>query len=655
MNERIGFDAMKEIGLRIRDADLEAERLQQRAAGEATTLGDVLASARRQAVPLFVSVLIGLLIGLVHYATTPKQYYASATVLVDDRRSEIDQQVTASIPFARNDTSFLNEIQVLKSLQLATEVVRRTDLQNSDLFLFPPSSLARNIVSGIMGLVRSEDPVPTLTAEQQQEARILGAASKLQGNIIIERIGLSFSINIAYIGHDPELASQIVNTYAEAYHADHVNANVESTEQTAEWRVRRLAELEHRAAEIQAEAAALRQSDPTQVAQLRQLAQRESTLNSLYQTIAARYQEVSIQGSFPVTNGRILTRSPVPKNPALPKLSRTLAVAILLSLMLGFAIAVLREMREQAFRVSTEVYNHTGKSFLGHLPRIDLKNLSDRPPPETSAIVLNEQTHSGGSPEGDDAAPSDASSMEAEWQEAKTLSPELFWSVLMPQSTFSGTLRNIHSTIGLESGDSLCNVVAFTSMLPDEGKTTVAMNYANMLAKSGARVLLMDADIRGSGLSTSLRLPESPGVVDVLRGRAPLPDAIHVLPFTNLHILLPGPDREQSVAGDILYQQNARALMAELRNHYDCIVLDMPPLGKSAEAKAMIAHIDQIVLVCDWGRTPRSLVTQYLAHESEIAKKIIGVALNRVDIQKLSKYARPGWPESYTEADSTLV
>ena len=69
----------------------------------------------------------------------------------------------------------------------------------------------------------------------------------------------------------------------------------------------------------------------------------------------------------------------------------------------------------------------------------------------------------------------------------------------------------------------------------------------------------------------------------------------------------------------------------------------------------MIAHIDQIVLVCDWGRTPRSLVTQYLAHESEIAKKIIGVALNRVDIQKLSKYARPGWPESYTEADSTLV
>ena len=67
--------------------------------------------------------------------------------------------------------------------------------------------------------------------------------------------------------------------------------------------VRRLAELEQRAAEIQAEAAALRQSDPTQVAQLRQLAQQESTLNSLYQTIAARYQEVSIQGSFPVTNG----------------------------------------------------------------------------------------------------------------------------------------------------------------------------------------------------------------------------------------------------------------------------------------------------------------------------------------------------------------
>ena len=649
---------MKDIGLRIRDADFQTEHLQNQGLADTTTLTDVMAALRRQYLPLVLFALLGVLTGAAHHFTTPKQYYTSATVLLDERRNELDQEISASLPFARNDTSLLNEIQVLKSLQLATEVVRRLDLQNNDIFINPPSSLARNIISGakdsVGGLLALDDPIvePAIEdPEQLRATKLIGAASKLQRNILITRIGLSFSIEISYIGHDPILAAQIVNTYANAYLEDGLNANLESTQRTASWMRGRLDALESDSAEVLAEAVALRENDPNNATELRELAQRAATLDELYQTISARYEQISIQGSFPVSNGRILTQSIVPKSAALPKLWQTLAMTTILGLMLGFAIAVLREARERSFRVSTDVYNYAGRTFLGHLPEIVLQDLSDAPPPKTKEIMLSAQTLSVDRVLDPETSRNDPVQIEWQRRQAKELSPELFWSTLMPQSMFSETLRNIHTNVDPSASDNANKVVAVTSMLPQEGKTTLAVNYANMLAKSGARTLLIDMDLHDFSLSNSLHIPAGPGIVEVLRGGAPLPNALHTLDFTGLDVLPSGPTQQQSVAGDVRYQQNMQALMIELRKQYDYVVLDMPPMGKVSDAKAMIAQLDKIILVCEWGKTPRSLVTQYLKHEPEISQKVAGIALNKVNVRKLGKYARPGWPESYLETD----
>ncbi|MCF2870420.1 polysaccharide biosynthesis tyrosine autokinase [Octadecabacter sp. G9-8] len=643
---------MRDIGLRIRDAEYDADRFQQRANVDATTLGDVMAALRRQYIPLMLCALFGLVAGIAHHVTTPEQYYASATVLVDERRSELDEEISASIPFARNDTSLLNEIQVLQSLQLATEVARRIELQERDVFLNPPSSLAGTILSNVktqIGAVLGGDEdvaeQPTLTPQEQQAAQLSSAASRLQGDIRIERLGLSFSIEVSYVGHDAALAALIVNTYADAYLEDGLTANVESTERTAEWMRTRLQELEESSAQVQSQATALRQSDPSQVMRLRELAQRATTLDALYQTISARYEQISIQGSFPVSNGRILTQSIVPKTAALPKMWQTLAVTTLLGLMAGFSLAVWREARERSFRVSTEVYNHTGCSFLGHLPHIDTRALNDASPPKTTEIKLNGLSFAPALDK--DAGHTDPDQTARERRKVIERSPELFWSVLMPQTVFSETLRNIHATVDLRNTDGASRVVAVTSMLPGEGKTTLAVNYANMLAKTGARTVLIDMDWQGSRLRGDLNIPAGPGIVEVLHGNAPLSEAIQVLEYTGLSILPSGAIPQQSFAGDLVYQQNMQALVAELRKHYDHVILDMPPLAKVSDAKAIIAQLDNIILICEWGQTPRSLVTQYLAHEPEISQKIVGIALNKVNIRKLHKYARPGWPESY--------
>ncbi|EBA11552.1 AAA family ATPase [Roseobacter sp. CCS2] len=638
---------MKDIGLRIQDAEAPVDRRQPHAINEATTLGDVMAALRRQYLPLILCAVMGMVVGAAHHLTTPKQYYTSSTVLVNERGSEVDQEITASIPFARNDTSLLNEMQVLKSLQLATEVASTLNLQNNDVFMYPPSSLARDIVSGlqqrvtgVIGLGEAPDEPATVDLEQQRINQLTAAASRLQRDILVTRIGLSFSIEISYVGHDPELAADIVNTYAAAYLEDGLNANVESTERTAAWMRERLDTLEANAADVLAQAAALRQSDPTKVAELRDLAQRAATLDALHQTISARYEQILIQGSFPISNGRILTQSTVPQKAALPKLWQTLALTTLLGLMFGFAIAVLREAGDRAFRVSTDVHNDTGLAFLGHLPRVFAKNIADAPIPKTKRM-----TFSGGD---QSAATNDVAKMETYRRKAKDTAPLYFWSVLMPQSMFSETLRNIHATVDLGTSDHPSKVVAVTSMLPDEGKTMLAVNYANMLAKSGARTLLIDMDLQNTSISDALKIPSVPGMTEVVGGTAALPDALHKLDFTGLNILPSGPAQQQSVTGDVAYQQD---LISELRKHYDYIVLDLPPLGRGSGAKSMIGQLDQIVLVCEWGKTHRSLVAQYLAHEPEIAQKVAGIALNKVNVRQLRKYARPGWPESYLATD----
>ena len=317
--------SMKDIGLRVRDADAHMDRPEGDNAGGATTLGDVLAVLRRQWLPLILFTLLGLIAGAVHHLTTPKQYYVAATVLVDERPVSLDQEITASIPFARNDTSLLNEMQVLRSLQLATEVARRLDLHNEAVFIHPPSSLARDSLSGakdsLTGLITSDADAAVQGSEDaaaDEARRLRGAAAKLQRDIRISRIGLSFSIEISYVGHDPALSADIVNTYATAYLDDGLNANVESTERTTAWMRNRLAELEETSTAALEEAAVMRRTEPDNVRELRDLAQRAATLDALYQTLSARYAQISLQGSFPVSNGRILAESLVPRTELLP-------------------------------------------------------------------------------------------------------------------------------------------------------------------------------------------------------------------------------------------------------------------------------------------------------------------------------------------------
>ena len=637
---------MNKIGIRFRDDSHDAD-LASRTEEELATVGSLRSAFRRQYKPILLGVCAGLVLGAAHHLTSPAQYYTSATVLVDDRMGELAQEITASIPFVRNDTSLLNEIEVLQSLQLATEVTRKLGLHKNEDYLNPPSSAARTVISGVTETIRSLLPLRDNETSETVEAspdeieakQIEAVAYELQNTVKIERVGRSFSINISYIGFDPELAAQIVNTYAEAYLEDHLNANLESSARTAQWMRNRMVELQANSRAVAQEAEALRLKDPSDVQGLRDLAQRATTLAALQKTISERYEQIAIQGSFPVSNGRILTRSIVPETPALPKAWRSLSIAGLLGLMFGFAVAVSREMRERYFRVGEDVRDYTGQTFLGYLPQVDMNDLADHSWPESGRLILDEKFML-------EAESNDAEDDDAEHALLPSLAPQLFISVLAPGSIYSETVRSILTTLEHSQEQDTCRVIATASMLPGEGKTTLAANYANMAARLGARVLLIDADLHRSDLSVELGHAEGPGLVEVLRGNNALSEALRELPYNGPDLLPCTGGQRRSWSVDVLYQHNMTLLISEMRERYDYIVVDLPSLSTVSDAKAMLSRLDRIIFVCAWGETPRSLVSQFFAREPAFAEKVLGIALNRVDMSRLGKYARASDTES---------
>jgi uncharacterized protein involved in exopolysaccharide biosynthesis len=80
---------------------------------------------------------LGIVLALFHYATSPKTFEASATLLIEEQRTELEQELSAALPTARNDTSMMNEMQILASLQVASDVVAALDLSENAVFLEP--------------------------------------------------------------------------------------------------------------------------------------------------------------------------------------------------------------------------------------------------------------------------------------------------------------------------------------------------------------------------------------------------------------------------------------------------------------------------------------------------------------------------------------
>jgi capsular exopolysaccharide synthesis family protein len=202
--------------------------------------------------------------------------------------------------------------------------------------------------------------------------------------------------------------------------------------------------------------------------------------------------------------------------------------------------------------------------------------------------------------------------------------------------------RHLRSALLLSSfGEHRPQVILFTSSSPAEGKTTIAVNLARLLARSGLRVVLVDADGRGGGMRRLLGDNDKLGVLDYLRGEASAQAVVHPTEVDNL-LQVPGGTHKEHAEGLFLSPKLA-ALIQELRQNADFVILDGAPVLASDAAALLVPHADLVVLVTRPFYTRSRLVRQSLDMLYQRQAKHVSIILNRARADDLAgHYAANG-------------
>jgi capsular exopolysaccharide synthesis family protein len=330
---------------------------------------------------------------------------------------------------------------------------------------------------------------------------------------------------------------------------------------------------------------------------------------SLYETLQLKLQQAGIVAGLASANIGVVEPGQVPSEPIDPRPVLDLALGLGSGLVLGVLSAVGMEALDTTVRTGEEAESACGLPILAVIPQIKLGTSAAR-----ASKGLLEQTLR-----------------------------LLLIACELPRSHAAESYRSLRTALLLTSGAKPPQVLVVTSSMPAEGKTLTAVNCATVLAQQGAKVLLVDSDLRQPSLHQAFKIPEEPGLSSILARGCPIEGAIvrtDLLP--SLSLLPSGPD--DSCPADRLASQKMLDLLDHCRSRYDHIVLDTPPVSMFTDAVLLGAHADAVLLVARAGAT-----TNYsLRHACDLLRRananLAGVVLNGMDQKyERSYYRRYGY------------
>jgi capsular exopolysaccharide synthesis family protein len=209
---------------------------------------------------------------------------------------------------------------------------------------------------------------------------------------------------------------------------------------------------------------------------------------------------------------------------------------------------------------------------------------------------------------------------------------------LTPMSYLAASFQTLQNSIAFHSADRLAKVIAVTSAMPGDGKTTVAALFARSLVLTGKNVLLVDADLRRNGMTRLLRMTPQGGIVSQLQNAQSLRDSIVTDAELGLDVL--AVERSSGNPGRLLSPDHVEGLMHEARDLYDVIVVDTPPLAAVDDALAVAVHADATLVVVRWGRTPHHTIRAAVQRLRLAGAQVVGAVLNATDARKHRSGAR---------------
>ena len=176
-----------------------------------------------------------------------------------------------------------------------------------------------------------------------------------------------------------------------------------------------------------------------------------------------------------------------------------------------------------------------------------------------------------------------------------------------------------------------------SSALPQEGKSTTSLNTAIVLAQTGARVLLVDADLRRPSMHTVLSMRNSRGFSTLLASSGDSHEFITPHPeMPNLHVLPAGPPPPHPA--ELLSSNLFQRYLNEWRDEYQHIIIDTPPMLSVTDGVIASVYADAVILVVRAGKTTKNALRQLCNMLAQVNANIAGVLVNGVDLHSPSSY-----------------
>lgn len=364
-----------------------------------------------------------------------------------------------------------------------------------------------------------------------------------------------------------------------------------------------------------------RKKIPEQQLTFERLERSRRVLEDLSMMVQSRLTEAEIAAAVQDSTAQVLDEAA--GAPAMISQSKSIifAIAVLAGLLVGVGIAFLREWLDTTIRTEADLAAITGVAVVGIIPNLQQQS-------RTGAYRLGPPVAVGAGPDSPKAG------LPATGRDYHTPAAEAY--------------RSLRTNLNYLTPPKAPRVIVVTSALPGDGKTTTAVNLAVTLAHQGQRVILIDAETRRGTVHDVFNIPPAPGFFDLMYGQASPGECIRRVAMEGGGTIdvLPLGSAPSVNPADLLVAQRLQPLFERLRQQYDYVLLDTPPLNLFTDSALIGAQADALLLVARADRTEREELRFAVAQLRNVQVNLAGAILNDVEFRRSSRY-RSGYGYYY--------
>lgn len=567
---------------------------------EAIGLRDVARFVRSSLSTILGCIAIFLALGIVFCLVVTPSYTSGAQVLLEPNQAP-PMLLESSRSSATSETEagrIESQIQVIKSDQIAQDVIRKLDLLNDSEFSVPESKAP--FYAPLLALLK---PAKVDTGDPES-ARMSFAVDNFANRLAVRRIGQSFVVEIQFRSEDPVKANRITNAIVDAFINGDLASKADNARRGGEWMTERLNELREQVTASRGSLERFKGSSDVQNASDRtvkflQLESIAQTQSRLYDAFLQRSLETVQRITYPVPDARVIASATKPQARSFPKVGLVLAFAGLLGSATGVIVALGRRSADRRIRSIKAITAATNAPVIGVIAAADGRRIA----PQRWKRPLSK------------AASVPAAGAGWVGNDFRAL------KVTLSSALIGGSTKRL----------------GVTSPEKGEGKTTLVKGLATLLAFSGSKVLLVDLCSEDPALSRMMAPEARLGVSEFLKDPRILASAIvRQADVENLYLLPLGRAAEPASPAEQFAALHHLAELEALDRAFDLIIFDLPGASVSPDALAMAPLLNAVIVVAEYNRTTIDALETCVADLRGSRAEIFGVILNKADLREMN-------------------